>query len=62
MAYSTPRDLALHPRKKRLRGDKPNRSRRRRLNPGRRSRADRKAARPAEAYRKIGDALAGMVC
>lgn len=60
MPYSAPRDFAAHPRAgipARNRGRKPNRARRHRLNPGRRSRADRAAARPAEAYAKIAAAL-----
>lgn len=63
-SYTTARDLTAKPRKKLARGQKkPNRARRHRLNPGRRSVADRKAARPAEAYAKIGAALAGIgVC
>lgn len=60
MPYSAPRDMVAHPRNK---GRKLNRARRHRLNPGRRSVADRKSARPAEALAKIGAALAGIgVC
>ena len=46
MAYTAVRDLIACPRKKRLPGQKkPNRSRRHRLNPGRRTVEENRAAR-----------------
>lgn len=58
-SYSRDRDLTAHPRVKLAKGQKkPNRARRHRLNPGRRSRQDRAAARPAEAQARIDKIIA----